>query len=90
MFTEIGQSPTRDTGLSAPLPITKASVEVRGSGYPKFRNDRGFPEICIGVSDSNVSASRHRRTTRTATTIWAKWTRSSVPTAGRSSASILD
>lgn len=22
---------------------------MSGSGYPKFRNDRGVPEICIGV-----------------------------------------
>jgi uncharacterized Zn-finger protein len=22
-----------------------------GSGYPKFKNDRGVPEICIGVKE---------------------------------------
>ena len=24
---------------------------MSGSGYPKFRNDRGVPEICIGVRE---------------------------------------
>jgi uncharacterized Zn-finger protein len=24
---------------------------MSGSGYLKFRNDRGVPEICIGVSE---------------------------------------
>ena len=24
---------------------------MSGSGYPKFRNDRGVPEICIGVKE---------------------------------------
>src|SRR5206468_11470234 len=24
---------------------------MAGSGYPKFRNDRGVPEICIGVKE---------------------------------------
>jgi uncharacterized Zn-finger protein len=26
---------------------------MSGSGYPKFRNDRGVPEICIGVKEFN-------------------------------------
>ena len=24
---------------------------MSGGGYPKFRNDRGLPEICIGVRE---------------------------------------
>ena len=24
---------------------------MSGRGYPKFRNDRGIPEICIGVKE---------------------------------------
>jgi uncharacterized Zn-finger protein len=24
---------------------------MSGGGYPKFRNDRGVPEICIGVKE---------------------------------------
>ena len=51
MFTETSPIPTRDSGLSGGPPITTASVDVRGSGYPKFRNDRGVPEICIGVRE---------------------------------------
>jgi uncharacterized Zn-finger protein len=51
MFTEISPTPNRGSGLSVPPPITTASGYVRGSGYPKFRNDRGVPEICIGVRE---------------------------------------
>jgi hypothetical protein len=38
-----------------------------GGGYPKFRNDRGVPEICIGVKSSSASGCPHRTTTRTST-----------------------
>ena len=41
----------RRLGRFSGPPITTASVDVRGSGYPKFRNDRGVPEICIGVRE---------------------------------------
>ena len=51
MLTENSQTPDTGSGLSVPPPITTASVEVWGSGYPKFRNDRGVPEICIGVRE---------------------------------------
>ena len=51
MFIETSPSPIRGCGLSGPPPITTASVDVRGSGYPKFRNDHGVPEICIGVRE---------------------------------------
>jgi uncharacterized Zn-finger protein len=58
MLTENSPPPDTDDGLSIPPPIQPpqsrsgaASVEVWGSGYPKFRNDRGVPEICIGVRE---------------------------------------
>jgi hypothetical protein len=51
MLTENSPTPDTGSGLSVPPPITTASVEVWGSGYPKFRNDRGVPEICIGVRE---------------------------------------
>ncbi len=51
MFTETSPTPNRGSGLSGSPPITTASVDARGSGYPKFRNDRGVPKICIGVRE---------------------------------------
>src|SRR6266513_6224662 len=51
MLTENSPTPDTGSGLSVPPPTTTASVEVWGSGYPKFRNDRGVPEICIGVRE---------------------------------------
>ncbi len=36
---------------------------MSGSGYPKFRNDRGVPEIRIGVNHPHVYI--NMRTTRT-------------------------
>jgi uncharacterized Zn-finger protein len=51
MFTETSLSPTWGSGLAGPLPITTVSVEVRGRGYPKFRNDRSVTEISIGVTE---------------------------------------
>jgi uncharacterized Zn-finger protein len=51
MLTENSPTPDTGSGLSVPPPITTASVAVWGSGYPKFRNDRGVPEICIGVRE---------------------------------------
>jgi uncharacterized Zn-finger protein len=51
MLTETSPSPIRGSGLSESPPITTASVEAQGSRYPKFRNDRGVPEICIGVRE---------------------------------------
>ena len=47
MFT--APSPAQRTVRTPP--ITTASVNGRGSGYPKFRNDRGVLEICIGVRE---------------------------------------
>ena len=51
MFTAPSPIPNRRSGLSGPPPITTASVDGRGSGYPKFRNDRGVREISIGVRE---------------------------------------
>jgi uncharacterized Zn-finger protein len=51
MFTETSPTPNRGSGLSGSPPIPMASVDARGSGYPKFRNDRGVPKICIGVRE---------------------------------------
>jgi uncharacterized Zn-finger protein len=38
------------SGLSRPPPITTASIDA-GQQLSKFRNDRGVPEIRIGVSE---------------------------------------
>jgi uncharacterized Zn-finger protein len=50
MFTD--NNPTRNvgSGLSRLPPITAASIEV-GQRLSKFRNDRGVPEIRIGVRE---------------------------------------
>ncbi len=50
MFIET--NPTRDigSGLSRSPPITTASIDVR-QRLSKFRNDRGVPQIRIGVSE---------------------------------------
>jgi hypothetical protein len=57
MFTETSPPPNRGSGLSGPPPITTASVDVRGSGYPKFRHDRGVPEICVWQSTGSLAPS---------------------------------
>jgi uncharacterized Zn-finger protein len=90
MFTEISPTPDRGSGLSGPPPITTASVYVRGSGYPKFRNDRGVPEICIGVREFECIGGSPPQDHPHVYINMARRTRSSVPTAGRGSASILD
>jgi hypothetical protein len=36
---------------------------MSGSGYPKFRNDRGVPEIWIGVKEFKCIGVPRRRTT---------------------------
>ena len=35
---------------------------MSGIGYPKFRNDRGVPEICIGVKEFKCIGMATRRT----------------------------
>src|ERR1700720_4027100 len=51
MFTETNPTPERGAGLSR-LPANHNGLKsMSGSGYLKFRNDRGVPEICIGVRE---------------------------------------
>jgi uncharacterized Zn-finger protein len=50
LFTELTRPQPRGGGLWSPPPLTTAQ-SMSGSGYPKFRNDRGVPEICIGVKE---------------------------------------
>jgi uncharacterized Zn-finger protein len=51
MLTEINPTAAnRGDRLSTPLQ-PQPSESMSGSGYLKFRNDRGVPEICIGVRE---------------------------------------
>jgi len=50
MLTE--SNPTLTGAADCPDPHQSQPREsMSGSGYPKFKNDRGVPEICIGVRD---------------------------------------
>jgi uncharacterized Zn-finger protein len=49
MFTEINPTSNRQTVQTLRQPQRPESVS--GSGYLKFRNDRGVSEICIGVRE---------------------------------------
>jgi uncharacterized Zn-finger protein len=51
MFTETNPTPERGAGLSRPPANHNGLKSMSGSGYLKFRNDRGVPEICIGVRE---------------------------------------
>jgi uncharacterized Zn-finger protein len=50
MFIETNQPPNVGSGLSRSPPIATASIDVR-QRLSKFRNDRGVPEIRIGVRE---------------------------------------
>src|SRR5437868_14806193 len=50
MFIETNQPPNVSSGLSGSPPIATASIDV-GQRLSKFRNDRGVPEIRIGVRE---------------------------------------
>jgi uncharacterized Zn-finger protein len=50
LFTEANPTLTQG-GLCRPPPIHNGLQLMSGSGYPKFRNDRGVPEICIRVKE---------------------------------------
>src|SRR5690242_12936164 len=50
MFIETNPTRNVGSGLSRSPPITTASIDVR-QRLSKFRNDRGVPEIRIGVSE---------------------------------------
>ncbi len=50
MLTET--NPTLTGAADCPDPHQSQQREsMSGSGYPKFKNDRGVPEICIGVRE---------------------------------------
>ena len=50
LFTDTNPTITRGGGLCRPHHSQRLK-SMSGSGYPKFRNDRGVPEICIGVKE---------------------------------------
>jgi len=50
MFIETDPTRNVGSGLSRP-PITTASIDVGQQRLSKFRNDRGVPEIRIGVRE---------------------------------------
>src|ERR1700746_1961087 len=50
MFIETNPTRNMGSGLSRPLPITIASIDV-AQQLSKFRNDRGVPEIRIGLRE---------------------------------------
>ena len=49
MFTEINPTSNRQTVQT--LRQSQRAESMSDSGHPKFRNDRGVPEICIGVRE---------------------------------------
>jgi uncharacterized Zn-finger protein len=52
--TSCSQTLTRAVTEAADRPDhhqSQRSESMSGGGYPKFRNDRGVPEICIGVKE---------------------------------------
>jgi len=89
MFIEANPTRNMGSGLSRLPPITMASIGV-GQRLSKFRNDRGVPEIrigvrefeCIGISPPQDHPHVYINM-GVADTIF-------VPTARRGSASILD
>jgi uncharacterized Zn-finger protein len=50
LFTKANLTPTGAADCSHPHHSEELEA-MSGSGYPKFRNDRGIPEICIGVKE---------------------------------------
>src|ERR1700730_17016089 len=48
MLVETNPTRNRGSGLSRNQSLRSESMS---GGYPKFRNDRGVPEICIGVKE---------------------------------------
>jgi uncharacterized Zn-finger protein len=51
MFTEINPAPNRGRQTVQTFRQSRRPQSMSGSGYLKFRNDRGVPEICIGVKE---------------------------------------
>jgi uncharacterized Zn-finger protein len=50
MFIEANQTPNVGSGLSRSAPTATAAIDV-GQRLSKFKNDRGVPEIRIGVRE---------------------------------------
>jgi uncharacterized Zn-finger protein len=63
---------------------------MSGGGYPKFRNDRGVPEICIGVKEFECIGVSPPHDHPHIYINMREGTLSPVPIVGRGSASILD
>ena len=51
MFTEINPTPDRRRQIVQSSRQSQRPESMSGSGYLKFRNDRGVPEIRIGVRE---------------------------------------
>ena len=51
MFIETNPTPNMGSGPCKPPPVPTDLKSMFGGGYPKFRNDRGIPEIRIGVKE---------------------------------------
>ncbi len=51
MFTGTSPSPHRDQQTVQASRQSQRPESTSGNGYLKFRNDRGVPEICIGVRE---------------------------------------
>ena len=50
MLTDTNPAPNGGSGLSRPHQPQR-STSMSGGGYLTFKNDRGVPEICIGVKE---------------------------------------
>ena len=51
LFIETNPPLTRGRRTVQTPTIHNGFKSMSGGGYPKFRNDRGVPEICIGVKE---------------------------------------
>ena len=71
-------------------PLSQRPKSISGGGYLKFRNDRGVPEICIGVREFKCIGVSPLQDHPHIYINMGEADASSVPTAGRGSASILD
>jgi hypothetical protein len=67
MVTETSPTPNRGRQTVQAPRQSQWAESMSGSGYLKFRNDRGVPEICIGVREFKCIGHPHRKITRTST-----------------------
>ena len=51
MIIEINPAPSRGREIDQTFRQSQRPESMTGSGYLKFRNDRGASEICIGVRE---------------------------------------